>query len=106
MRLGVISQKLLLSAAVSERAGAGFNGRMTRFLWMKSRECMIPFLDELKLYIRLEKDQLHIKYTFFELNKCSNYFVNPSSHANTHIYIYTSHIHTHIYISLTYGLTH
>ena len=30
-------------------------------LWMKSGSYMIPFLDDLKLYRRLEENQLHIK---------------------------------------------
>ena len=40
-----------------------------------SRSWMIPFLDELKLYRRLEYDQLHINQIFFEFNWCFNYFL-------------------------------
>ena len=41
--------------------------------WMKSGCCIIPFLNELELYRRLQEDQLYIKLTLFEFNNCSNY---------------------------------
>ena len=63
-----------------ERSRAGFNGRMAKNSSKSSQDAtyMILFHDKLKLYRRLEGDQLHIKCTFIESNKCSNYFVQPS----------------------------
>ena len=51
---------------------------------------MIPFLDELKLCLKLDEDQLHIESTFFSIYKCSNYFVQPCMCVCVYIYIYTN----------------